>query len=238
MPTVLLRTAAVTLTGAEPTPLDVDSPTTVADLSSAASAATGIPLERLRLVHKGCALTDLPATEKVELAENASIVAVAAPARPRDRAPPGPAAASATAAARRVWPHRGGAGARARESDSEDDHDADLRFQMSPNSPWLDRKLAAWLQQQGVSDLALTWIFFVRLWVWGVAAAWLFLLPYVNRYGHAAPYVLCTIIVVIYTNLGRRQSGEASAYTIFNGFQALPGQMGAGDVDNAIMRRH
>lgn len=35
-------------------------------------------------------------------------------------------------------------------------------------------------------------------------------------------------------NLGKRGEGEASAYSIFNGFQELPGQLNAGHYERAI----
>lgn len=49
-------------------------------------------------------------------------------------------------------------------------------------------------------------------------------------------YVLVSIVAVIFWNLGKRQEGEASAYSMFNGFRELPGQLNAGLLDDQIRR--
>ncbi len=49
-------------------------------------------------------------------------------------------------------------------------------------------------------------------------------------------YVLVSIVAVIYWNLGTRREGDASAYSIFNGFRELPGQLNAGALDEQIRR--
>lgn len=49
-------------------------------------------------------------------------------------------------------------------------------------------------------------------------------------------YVLVSIVAVIFFNLGKRGEGEASAYSIFNGFRELPGQLNAGVLDDQIRR--
>ncbi|KAK9840486.1 hypothetical protein WJX74_010506 [Apatococcus lobatus] len=54
--------------------------------------------------------------------------------------------------------------------------------------------------------------------------------------GFGALYVLTTIVLLIFCNLGQRKPGEASAYSIFNNFQELPGQLNAGVIDGQIRR--
>jgi len=49
-------------------------------------------------------------------------------------------------------------------------------------------------------------------------------------------YVLCTLLAIIYTNLGRRRAGEASAYSIFNGGRELPGALNAAAIDDQMRR--
>ena len=49
-------------------------------------------------------------------------------------------------------------------------------------------------------------------------------------------YVLASIAAVILWNLGKRREGEASAYSIFNEFRELPGQLNAGVLDDQIRR--
>lgn len=49
-------------------------------------------------------------------------------------------------------------------------------------------------------------------------------------------YVLATLVTLILCNLGTRKEGEASAYSIFNGFRELPGQLNANVLDDQIRR--
>ena len=49
-------------------------------------------------------------------------------------------------------------------------------------------------------------------------------------------YVLVTIVAVIFGNLGTRAQGEASAYSVFNNFRELPGQLNAGRLDDQLRR--
>ena len=49
-------------------------------------------------------------------------------------------------------------------------------------------------------------------------------------------YVLISIVAVIFGNLGTRAQGEQSAYSIFNNFRELPGQLNAGRLDEQLRR--
>lgn len=49
-------------------------------------------------------------------------------------------------------------------------------------------------------------------------------------------YIIFTIVAGVYLNLGARREGDASAYTIFNGFRALAGQFTGDDVDAGLRR--
>jgi hypothetical protein len=49
-------------------------------------------------------------------------------------------------------------------------------------------------------------------------------------------YVLLTLMTVIFCNLGTRREGEASAYSIFNNFRELPGQLNANMLDDQLRR--
>ncbi len=49
-------------------------------------------------------------------------------------------------------------------------------------------------------------------------------------------YVLVTMVTVIFCNLGTRKAGEASAYSIFNNFRELPGQLNANMLDDQLRR--
>lgn len=55
-------------------------------------------------------------------------------------------------------------------------------------------------------------------------------------FGFGALFVLTTIVLLVFCNLGQRKPGEPSAYSIFNNFQELPGQLNAGVIDGQIRR--
>jgi hypothetical protein len=48
--------------------------------------------------------------------------------------------------------------------------------------------------------------------------------------------VLASFVLVMLCNLGKRRKGEASAYSVFNGFQELPGQLNAQRMDEQLRR--
>lgn len=65
--------------------------------------------------------------------------------------------------------------------------------------------------------------------------AWTVCAPLAARYASGTLYVLVTVFLLMICNLGTRREGDASAYSLFNdNAQALPGQMGAEHIDNAI----
>jgi Uncharacterized conserved domain (SAYSvFN) len=47
-------------------------------------------------------------------------------------------------------------------------------------------------------------------------------------------YILGTMFAAIFLNLGKREPGQASAYTIFNNFRELPGQLNADALDQQL----
>ncbi len=63
-------------------------------------------------------------------------------------------------------------------------------------------------------------------------------LPCCHRLEVGPVAFLVTIIVLIYVNLGTRRPGEASAYSIFNNFVRLPGQLTAEALDDQIRLGH
>jgi hypothetical protein len=54
-------------------------------------------------------------------------------------------------------------------------------------------------------------------------------------YGLGPIYLLLAIIITIFTHLGKKREGEASAYSVFNpGVRRLPGQLDADTIDQQI----
>ncbi|KAK9906447.1 hypothetical protein WJX75_001982 [Coccomyxa subellipsoidea] len=60
--------------------------------------------------------------------------------------------------------------------------------------------------------------------------------PIASKYQVGEIYVLLTLMTVIFCNLGTRREGEASAYSIFNNFRELPGQLNANMLDDQLRR--
>ncbi|KAH7276788.1 hypothetical protein KP509_39G021700 [Ceratopteris richardii] len=61
------------------------------------------------------------------------------------------------------------------------------------------------------------------------------LAPLAYKWDIGPLYILATAFAVIFFNLGRRQEGEVSAYSIFNeGFQELPGTLNVERLDRDI----
>ena len=81
-------------------------------------------------------------------------------------------------------------------------------------------------------------IFAIKLRTWLILFAWLAGAPIVHVLQLGPIYVLGSLILVIFLNLGSRQQGEASAYSIFNNFQELPGQLNAGRFDEQLRQGH
>ncbi len=71
---------------------------------------------------------------------------------------------------------------------------------------------------------------YIGLVVWAVGA------KFFASVGFGALYVLASMVLLIFCNLGQRKAGEASAYSIFNNFRELPGQLNAGVLDGQIRR--
>lgn len=119
-----------------------------------------------------------------------------------------------------------------------DDDEAELDVFAVPEDarPW-ERKLAHLLQRKlHLPDYLLIWIFHIGILQIFFGAAVLCVAPVVHSYGMGPPFLLTCMIIGIYGNLGRRRQGDASAYSIFNNFQRLPGQLDADQIDHQVRR--
>mgnify|MGYP003684844711 CR=1 FL=1 len=75
----------------------------------------------------------------------------------------------------------------------------------------------------------------VPLRMWGKLALWSGLTLLARELGLGMPFLIVAAIYAIFSNLGVRDGGE-SAYTVFNGMRALPGQLQAEDLQRDLMR--
>ena len=73
--------------------------------------------------------------------------------------------------------------------------------------------------------------------VWARAGAWLVLALLTVRLQLWPPFLIVSCVWLMWTyGLGERGAGEESAYTVFNNFRALPGQMGADEIQRQVAR--
>ena len=115
-----------------------------------------------------------------------------------------------------------------------EDSDA-LIFELPADASPLQRRVAAILQHKlHLPELLLIILFAVRPWVWAAALAWILCAAVADRMEVGPLYVLGTICALVFLNLGKRRAGEASAYSVFNQFRALPGQLTADELDHQV----
>lgn len=86
-------------------------------------------------------------------------------------------------------------------------------------------------------ELLLVWLFQIGPLRLLVLAAVVAGMKVASFYELGPVYILLAIIITIFTHLGRKKEGEASAYSVFNpGVQRLPGQLDADVIDQQIRR--
>lgn len=72
--------------------------------------------------------------------------------------------------------------------------------------------------------------------LWAKLALWLAVCVPAWRGGLGGPFLIVSALAFVYAfGFSDRQAGEESAYTVFNGGRALPGQMGAEDIQRQMV---
>ncbi|KAL5187625.1 hypothetical protein HKD37_05G013269 [Glycine soja] len=106
-----------------------------------------------------------------------------------------------------------------------DDEDEDLKFRLPHSSSWWKKRLYSFLHDNlKLPDILLMVIFTLSLKAWLLIILWFILAP-----------ILATGFCLILFNLGKRQAGDISAYSIFNeDFRELPGTLNADRLDRDI----
>ncbi|MBA0637904.1 hypothetical protein Godav_024977 [Gossypium davidsonii] len=144
-----------------------------------------------------------------------------------------------------------------------DDDDEDLKFQLPQSTSQWKKKLYSFLRNRmKLPDIVLMAIFSLGLKAWALIILWFTLAPIAHKLDLGPLYVswllvlqyycLCMLEVysfscrevglilgtgfcLIFLNLGRRQPGDVSAYSIFNeDFRELPGTLNADAIDRDI----
>ncbi|XVF52394.1 hypothetical protein PTKIN_Ptkin05aG0014700 [Pterospermum kingtungense] len=117
-----------------------------------------------------------------------------------------------------------------------DDDDEDLKFQLPQSTSRWKKKLYSFLHNRlKLPDILLMAIFSLSLKAWALIILWFILAPVAHKWELGPLYILGTGFGLIFLNLGRRQPGDVSAYSIFNeDFQELPGTLNADAIDRDI----
>lgn len=193
-----------------PSRLNVPSSIKVHDLRKLIAGNAGLPIENLRLILWGKVLHDNKNGNdvSVQLQDRDSIIVAVKPKPP----------------AKHV-----------RDGLDEDDDD-DLKFQLPQSTGELKRRLFTFLHVKlKIPDVLLLAIFSLSIKLWAVIILWFILAPVAHRWDIGPLYILGTGFAIIFINLGKRQHGDMSAYSIFNeDFRELPGTFNADRVDRDI----
>lgn len=192
-----------------PSSLDVHSPIKVRDLRNLIAANGRFPVENLRLVLQGNVLHDSKYGEDISVHFNNGDTLIVA-VKPK---PP----------------------AKHIQNGFEDDEE-ELKFQLPElNSGWKRRLFIILHDKLKIPDMLLMAIFSLSTKAWAVIIMWFILAPIAHRWDVGPLYILGTGFAVIFLNLGQRQQGDMSAYSIFNeDFRELPGTFNAEQADRDI----
>ena len=203
-----------------------------------ARAAKISPSSRCKLVLRGAALADDALVAPLKPDDTVLVAA-----RPAETPGPSPGGASGGVNPGGLFRRRVEAGIAASErqegvssSDSDDD-DARLSQPLVLSRPRLflygvlvrKMRAPAWFARALAS---------VSVASAAKAAAWVVLSQVFAYLEHAPLFLLATGFYLIFTGLGTRRPGEPSAYSVFNGFNELPGTFNAARIDDTIMRRN
>ncbi|OAY24412.1 hypothetical protein MANES_17G013800v8 [Manihot esculenta] len=204
----LVEITLKTIGPSPPSALFVPSPIKVCDLRKLIAENKHLPIENLRLIFCGNVLHDKRHEDDAHLQLNngdSLIVAV----KPK---PP------------------------AKHLRDGFDFDDDDLFQLPQSTSRWKRRLYFFLHDKlKLPDILLLALFSLSLKMWAVIILWFILAPVAHRWDLGPLYILGTGFSVIFFNLGRRQAGDLSAYSIFNeDFRELPGTLNADRIDRDI----
>uniref|UniRef100_A0A7N2N144 Ubiquitin-like domain-containing protein n=1 Tax=Quercus lobata TaxID=97700 RepID=A0A7N2N144_QUELO len=123
-----------------------------------------------------------------------------------------------------------------RDGFDDDDEEEDLKFQLPQSSSRWKRRLYSFLHNKlKLPDILLMAIFTLSLKMWVIIILWFILAPVAHRWDLGPLYILGTGFGIIILNLGQRQPGDVSAYSVFNeDFRELPGTLNADRLDRDI----
>ncbi|KAL1211101.1 hypothetical protein V5N11_008560 [Cardamine amara subsp. amara] len=198
-----------TIGPARPSQIRVASHIKVSDLRNAIAEKGKFPVVNLRMILRGKALKDEEDGDDlyVTLKDQDSLIVAVIPKPP----------------------------AGVENFDDEDDDDV-LKFKLPPSASRWKRKLYYFLRNKlKLPDIILMGLFSLSLKMWVIITLWFILAPIAHRWDLGPIFILVTGFSIILLNLGKRQPGDVSAYSIFNeDFRELPGTYNAERIDRDI----
>ncbi|XP_014507341.1 uncharacterized protein LOC106767040 isoform X1 [Vigna radiata var. radiata] len=197
-----------TIGPARPSRLLLPSFIKVRDLRRLVAGNVNLPIENLSLILRGCALCDMKNGDElsVQLNDGDSLIVAVKPKPP------------------------------VKDEYDNDDDDEDLKFRLPHSSSRWKKWLYTFLHDNlKLPDVVLMVIFTLSLKAWLLITLWFILAPVAHRWDLGPLYILATGFCLILFNLGKRQAGDISAYSIFNeDFRELPGTLNADRLDRDI----
>ncbi|KAL8141789.1 hypothetical protein V2J09_014821 [Rumex salicifolius] len=172
-----------------------------------------LPTETLSLILRGNVLNDKKDGEDiyVQFKDGDSLMVSAKPKTIRRRIPVG-------------------------DDDDDEEEEDELKFQLPETASRWKWKLYRFLHEKmKLPDIVLMAIFSLSVKAWVVIFLWFIMAPIAYDWDLGPLYILGTGFLIIFLNLGQRQAGDVSAYSIFNeDFRELPGTLNAERLDRDI----
>ncbi|XP_010269975.1 PREDICTED: uncharacterized protein LOC104606454 isoform X2 [Nelumbo nucifera] len=195
---------------ARPSRIKVPSSIKVQDLRNLIAKDGHLPVDHLKLILRGETLHDKKNGDDVQLQlkDGDSLIVAVKPKSPVKR----------------------------NDGFDDDDDDDDLKFQIPESSSWWKKRLFSFLHDKlKLPCILLMAIFSMSQKAWVFIILWFILAPIAYRLDIGPLYILGTGFSIVFLNLGQRQHGELSAYSIFNeDFRELPGTLNADRLDRDI----
>ncbi|XP_047322966.1 uncharacterized protein LOC124926728 [Impatiens glandulifera] len=202
-----------TIGASPPFRLNVPSSLKVYDLRKRIAVNGHLPIENLTLILKGQVLQDEKngVDEVIFLNDGDSLLVAVKPKPPVNHNTPN-------------------------GLDEDDEDDDDLKFQLPQlTSAWKRRLFGFLHDKMRIPDMILMAVFSISIKMWILTISWFILAPVAHSWDLGPLYILATGFAIIFLNLGKRQQGDMSAYSIFNeDFRELPGTLNADRLDQDI----
>jgi hypothetical protein len=184
-----------------------------------------VPFDRMRLLHKGKPVTNIDS-----LHDGDSLLCIITPRLP----------SSTTQHVTTAHAFSSSSCHLNNISDDEDEDDGPLVLRLPANAPAWKHSLVTWLRTTAhCPELLLVLFFSPSRGFWLGLVSWMIGSKVASYYYIGGPYIVMTVLLLMFMNLGNRKEGTLSAYSWFNtGGRRLPGDLTADHLDHQLRRGH